>query len=102
MVQGNILSHTGTKFMLPIGTTRDYQEEYEEVTIPPARPVPPKTNERLIAVSELDPLARGSFPVGSHLNRVLVTSIFMYMVELGIHEFKQNPVYCLSNSVPVK
>lgn len=51
--------------MLPLGTTREFQEQYEEVTIPPARPVPPKTYERLIPVSDLDPLAAGSFPVGS-------------------------------------
>jgi antiviral helicase SLH1 len=38
-------------------------QAYEEVTIPPAKPVPPKVNERLIPVSELDPLAKGSFPV---------------------------------------
>lgn len=34
---------------------------YEEVIIPPAKPVPPRETERLISVSELDPLAKGSF-----------------------------------------
>lgn len=38
-------------------------QDYEEVTIPPARPVPPRSTEHLIAVSELDPLCKGSFPV---------------------------------------
>ncbi|KAL4241461.1 Sec63-domain-containing protein [Abortiporus biennis] len=70
IVQGNILSSLGSKYLLPIGTTREYHEEYEEVTVPPARPVPPKTSERLIPVSELDPLARGSFPGYSSLNRI--------------------------------
>lgn len=32
--------------------------------MPPAKLVPPSATERLISVAELDPLARGSFPVG--------------------------------------
>lgn len=43
-------------------------KEYEEVIVPPAKPVPPSSKERLIAVSELDILPRGCFPVGvSHI-----------------------------------
>ncbi|KAJ8698174.1 putative steryl acetyl hydrolase mug81 [Pleurotus ostreatus] len=68
--QGNILSQSGNKFLLPLGTTRDQNETYEEVIIPPAKPVPPKTAERLIPVPELDPLARGCFPGYSNLNRI--------------------------------
>lgn len=65
--------------MLPINTTRhDYEvasgihfsqlvsyliQDYEEVVLPPAKTVPPREFERLIPVSELDELARGSFPV---------------------------------------
>ncbi|KAJ3550589.1 hypothetical protein NM688_g5040 [Phlebia brevispora] len=62
VVQGNVLSHLGTKYLLPIGTDRHLYEEYEEVIVPPARPVPPRSTERLILVSELDELAKGSFP----------------------------------------
>jgi hypothetical protein len=40
------------------------RQEYEEVVIPPARPVPPRSSEHLIPVSELDSLCKGSFPVG--------------------------------------
>jgi hypothetical protein len=40
-----------------------YLQDFEEVIIPPARPVPPRATERLIPVSKLDPLAKGSFPV---------------------------------------
>ncbi|KAH9938549.1 Sec63-domain-containing protein [Fomitopsis serialis] len=69
-VQGNILSHLGTRFMLPLGTTREMNEDYEEVTIPPARAVAPRATERLITVSELDSLARGSFPGYTSLNRI--------------------------------
>lgn len=40
-----------------------FLQDYEEVVIPPAKTVPPRGSERLIPVSELDELARGSFPV---------------------------------------
>ncbi|KAI0775993.1 Sec63-domain-containing protein [Trametes elegans] len=70
VVQGNMLSHLGTRYMLPIGTVRHEYEDYEEVVIPPAKTVPPRASERLISVSELDPLARGSFPGYTSLNRI--------------------------------
>jgi len=38
-------------------------QEYEEVIVPPARSVPPKPTERLIPVAEMNPLAKGCFPV---------------------------------------
>ncbi|KII95222.1 hypothetical protein PLICRDRAFT_661155 [Plicaturopsis crispa FD-325 SS-3] len=69
-VQGNVLSQFGSKYMLPLGTTRHDFEDYQEVIIPPARPVPPRHSERLIPVSELDPLAKGSFPGYESLNRI--------------------------------
>ncbi|KAI0660865.1 Sec63-domain-containing protein [Cubamyces menziesii] len=70
IVQGNMLSHLGTRYLLPMGTTRRDYDDYEEVTIPPARTVPPRASERLISVAELDPLARGSFPGYTSLNRI--------------------------------
>lgn len=42
-------------------------QDYEEVIIPPAKTVPPRESERLMPVSELDELARGSFPVGNFI-----------------------------------
>ncbi|KAI0306975.1 Sec63-domain-containing protein [Multifurca ochricompacta] len=68
--QGNILSQTGQKFTLPVGTTRHAQDYYEEVVVPPARNVPPRATERVIPVSELDDLARQSFSGYSSLNRM--------------------------------
>lgn len=65
MVHGNVLSHLGTKYMLPVGTERTSYEEYEEVVIPPAKAVPPRMNERLIPITELDALGKGSYPVRS-------------------------------------
>lgn len=65
--------------MLPIGTDRKIYEvgsfdigpcphlnalqEYEEVIIPPARPIPPRAKERLMPVSELEELVKGCFTV---------------------------------------
>ncbi|KIY73738.1 Sec63-domain-containing protein [Cylindrobasidium torrendii FP15055 ss-10] len=70
MSQGNVLSHLGTKYMLPVGTERVILEEYEEVTLPPATTVPPRAHERLIPITELDDLGQGSFPGYSSLNRI--------------------------------
>ncbi|KAJ7179883.1 Sec63 Brl domain-containing protein [Mycena crocata] len=70
MSQGNVLSQFGSKYMLPLGTVRQTYEDFEEVIIPPAKPVPPRVTERLIPVSELDPLAKGSFPGYTSLNRI--------------------------------
>ncbi|KAF8165208.1 Sec63 Brl domain-containing protein [Crassisporium funariophilum] len=70
MAQGNLVSQYGTKYMLPMGTVRQTYEEYEEVIIPPAKPIPPMTAERLISVSELDPLVKGSFSGYASLNRI--------------------------------
>ncbi|TFK55802.1 Sec63-domain-containing protein [Heliocybe sulcata] len=70
IVQNNILSQMGSKYLLPMGTTRHDHEEYEEVVVPPAKPVPPRESERLISVAELDDLAAGSFPGYKSLNRV--------------------------------
>ncbi|KIY46613.1 Sec63-domain-containing protein [Fistulina hepatica ATCC 64428] len=70
IVQGNVLSQFGSKYLLPIGTERNQHEEYEEVIVPPVAPVPPRSHERLIPVSELDDLASNSFPGYKMLNRI--------------------------------
>ncbi|KAJ1308595.1 hypothetical protein OPQ81_004293 [Rhizoctonia solani] len=67
---GNILSMFGSKFLLPLGTQRHTNEQYQEVIIPPAKAVPPRINERRIPVGELDTLARGCFPGYQSLNRI--------------------------------
>lgn len=46
-----------------VPTLTHVRQEYEEVTVPPANVVPPLHSERLIPVTELDALAKGSFPV---------------------------------------
>ncbi|KAI0282301.1 Sec63-domain-containing protein [Russula aff. rugulosa BPL654] len=68
--QGNILSHSGKKFTLPVGTTHHVRDYYEELVVPPAKTIPPRTTERLISVNELDELAKKSFSGYSLLNRM--------------------------------
>ncbi|CAG7848419.1 Putative helicase mug81; AltName: Full=Meiotically up-regulated gene 81 protein [Serendipita indica DSM 11827] len=70
MTHNHSISTFGTKYLLPLGTTRRYTEDYEEVTVPPARVVPPRATERLVPCSELPPLAKGSFPGYTSLNRI--------------------------------
>ncbi|KAE8216301.1 hypothetical protein CF327_g478 [Tilletia walkeri] len=67
---GNILSITGSKFALPIGTTREETPLYEEVTIPPPKQVPFRMAERLIPIGEMEPLCRPAFPGYKSLNRL--------------------------------
>lgn len=67
---GNILSESGQKFTLPVGTTRHTEDYYEEVVIPPAKTIPPRATERLIPVNKLDELAKRCFPGYSSLNRM--------------------------------
>ncbi|KAF9483938.1 Sec63-domain-containing protein [Pholiota conissans] len=70
VAQGNVVSQYGSKYMLPLGTTRENYEEYEEVIIPASKPVPQKSTERLIPISELEEVVKGSFPGYSSLNRI--------------------------------
>lgn len=67
---GNTLSILGSKFALPLGTTRAEHKEYEEVTIPPPRAIPMRFNERLIPIGEMDTMCRGAFPGYKSLNRL--------------------------------
>ncbi|KAK8853378.1 hypothetical protein IAR55_004082 [Kwoniella newhampshirensis] len=60
----------GGKLALPIGTHREINDTYEEVTVPPANPIPPKMSERPVKISDLPPLAKGCFPKYVQLNRM--------------------------------
>lgn len=68
--QGNVLSVFGQRFALPLGTSREEKQFYEEVTIPPPRTVPMRTEERYIPIPEMDPICRGAFPGYKSLNRL--------------------------------
>ncbi|SPO20856.1 probable RNA helicase [Ustilago trichophora] len=68
--QGNVLSVFGQRFALPLGTVREEKQFFEEVTIPPPRTVPMRTDERYIPIPEMDPICRGAFPGYKSLNRL--------------------------------
>ncbi|WFD31329.1 RNA helicase [Malassezia sp. CBS 17886] len=67
---GNVLSAFGTRFTLPAGTTRAHESYYEEVTIPPSKPLPFRTTERLVRTDEMDALCQGAFHRYESLNRL--------------------------------
>ncbi|CAO1621678.1 unnamed protein product [Sympodiomycopsis kandeliae] len=67
---GNVLSVFGSKFALPSGTLRNDYKEYEEVTIPPPKAIPMRSEERLIPINEMDTMCRGAFPGYKSLNRL--------------------------------
>ncbi|KAF8812579.1 Sec63-domain-containing protein [Phlegmacium glaucopus] len=81
--QGNVVSQFGTKYMLPIGTDRQVHEEYEEVIIPAAKPIPPRAEERLILISELEELVKGCFTGYRSLNRI---QSIIYQTAYGSNE----------------
>jgi antiviral helicase SLH1 len=84
---GGGLSQFGSRYLLPLGTTRVSHDvrtalrtsfhpsifilqTYEEVTVPPAKTVPPRATEHPIRIQDLDPLAKGCFPGYATLNRI--------------------------------
>ncbi|KAF9534180.1 Sec63 Brl domain-containing protein [Crepidotus variabilis] len=70
MAQGSFVSQMGSKYMLPIGSERTLYEEYEEVVVPPAKPLPPRNMERLLPIGDLDEIIRGCFAGYTSFNRV--------------------------------
>jgi antiviral helicase SLH1 len=45
-----------------------------EVIIPPANPIPMKLKERIIPISELDPMAAGCFPVSLTIREMVLAT----------------------------
>lgn len=67
---GNTLSAFGTKYSLPSGTIRNNYNTYEEVIIPASTKPAPAYLDRLIPISELDLLCRGTFSKYKTLNKM--------------------------------
>ena len=67
---GSMLNAFGSRFTLPVGTTRVQESYFEEVTTPPSRALPFRTGERLVPKDEMDPLCQGAFKNYSTLNRL--------------------------------
>ena len=88
------------RLVIPLAVTSSLtfcvSQEYEEVIIPPARPVPPRFAERLVLVNELDDICKPSFPV-CHSEASLVF-VLSYR-NIGLCEFEQDPINRISNSI---
>ena len=68
--QSNVLTAAGSRFALPVGTTRVHESYYEEVTVPPSKPLPFRATERLVPLGEMDVLCQGAFRSYKTLNRL--------------------------------
>ncbi|KAJ3020927.1 UNVERIFIED_CONTAM: activating signal cointegrator 1 complex subunit [Siphonaria sp. JEL0065] len=66
----SLLSQFATKSALPIGSTREEYQEYEEITIPVAKVAPQRANEALIPTASFEPWAQKAYKGYKSLNRV--------------------------------
>ncbi|VEU23061.1 DEKNAAC104164 [Brettanomyces naardenensis] len=67
---GNVLSVTGKKYTLPIGSTRESYENHEEILIPPSERKPANIPDADIAIRDLDFLCQGTFKGYKTLNKM--------------------------------
>ncbi|CAG8574007.1 14593_t:CDS:10, partial [Acaulospora morrowiae] len=67
---GSVLTVFGNRFSLPVGTERKDYNDYEEITVPMTNRAPPLQNEKLVYLSEMDNLCKGTFKNYKSLNRV--------------------------------
>ncbi|KAI0905593.1 Sec63 Brl domain-containing protein [Ustulina deusta] len=67
---GNTLSHVGKKYALPAGSERRQFEKYEEYFVPAGKPGTLWPGHKLIKISDMDGLCRGTFKGYETLNRM--------------------------------
>ncbi|BGP29628.1 Putative steryl acetyl hydrolase mug81 [Rhodotorula toruloides] len=60
----------GQRLALPVGTTREMKELYEEITIPAPKAVPFRFNESLVPIGEMDAWGKRTFHAYKTLNRL--------------------------------
>lgn len=85
---GNTLSYAGKKYGLPVGSERKQFDKYEEYFIPAGRKGVLGPGQRLIKISELDGLCRGTFKGYKALNRM---QSLVYPVA---HKTSENMLIC--------
>ncbi|KAF5015403.1 hypothetical protein F66182_13283, partial [Fusarium sp. NRRL 66182] len=67
----NTLSLGGKKYGLPMGSTQVEEQKYTEISVPASRGVSPVgPNQKLVQISSLDGLCRGTFKGYKSLNRM--------------------------------
>ncbi|KAJ3359519.1 hypothetical protein HDU91_004907, partial [Kappamyces sp. JEL0680] len=67
---GSVLSMFGSQFVLPAGTQREDASDYEEITIPVATKIPPRSGEHKIFIDHFEEWIRPTFKGYTGLNRV--------------------------------
>ncbi|KAK9464687.1 Sec63 Brl domain-containing protein [Lipomyces arxii] len=67
---GNVLSAFGSKYALPVGTTRAVEDNYEEITVPYPKHRPATIGNKLVQIGDLDTVCRETFKGYTTLNRV--------------------------------
>lgn len=67
---GNILSVSGQRFALPVGSERFEKPKYEEFAIPATRVGTQAAHQKLVSISEMDGLCQGTFTGYTSLNRM--------------------------------
>jgi antiviral helicase SLH1 len=67
---GNTLSAFGKKYSLPVGSSEVEEKEYTEIKIPATKVGTVGTNEKLVAIKEMDTLCRKTFVGYKSLNRM--------------------------------
>ncbi|KAE9571004.1 putative helicase mug81 [Colletotrichum fructicola] len=67
---GNSLSHSGKKYALPTGSERLQFEKYEEYAIPAGKKGVLGPGQKLVKISDMDGLCRGTFKGYKTLNRM--------------------------------
>ena len=67
---GNTLSASGKRFALPLGSTREEHERYEEYSIPAGKTGVLGAGRKLVEIAEMDGLCRRTFRGYKALNRM--------------------------------
>lgn len=67
---GNLLSLSGQRFALPVGSERIEQPRYEEYAIPATKVGTQAAHQKLVAISEMDNLCKRTFTGYDSLNRM--------------------------------
>ena len=67
---GNLLSVSGQRFALPVGSERSEKSKYEEFSIPATKVGTQAAHQKLVPIAEMDGLCRGTFTGYKALNRM--------------------------------
>ncbi|KAM0787951.1 hypothetical protein ACM66B_006155 [Microbotryomycetes sp. NB124-2] len=80
---GSQLALGGQRLALPVGTIREEQTHYEEITIPAPKAVPFRFDEALVPISSMDAWGKRTFHAYESLNRL---QSIVYPVAYGSNE----------------